>query len=750
MYLLNTRTKRLSSFFDEQRPTYAILSHTWGAEEVTYQDLHDFHQCASVREESSSPLSSRAGWRKIQACCGQASIDGFEWVWIDTCCIDKSSSAELSEAINSMFAWYRGSKLCYAFLEDVIDATEDIAATDSCFRRSRWFTRGWTLQELLAPRRIRFFNSSWQVMGQLDKGSKLTEVVSEITSIPSAFLEGLNLQKANIAMRMSWASKRVTTRKEDLAYCLLGIFDINMPLLYGEGMKAFRRLQEEILQRTYDHSLIAWGLLPWDEGYSLSSTEPCGILATSPSDFANCGSLNICSRSARSNFRMEYQMSNEGLRIQLPLKHPRFSMYKESNYNAVLDCFSRYSPSRKIAIPLQKALKYYGRRQVSRGRRYLHAEDDDIFMRTGRSLLLSDIHPCTWLYGPRYIFKTIHIAVDKNPAILSRYHYEARIDFPRHYRCDVKYVHPWYKVDKDPFTTEDLSLRLRRRAWYEASDWYANSPRVSYFVQKWDQYRNVFANILSGRLPYARVRMRLDSIKLCVKVTKEEQGPTSAHPPSFMVLIGDLDNIPHDYADFPDIYSVDMYCRLAPLPEPPSQHQTVHPSGLSHDMVGYRSLEISNETLEVCVLCVPDNLYNQSQSVLFKIDVKTDESPRIKSLDLQRLLFFVLHATWQAKEYRFLLSVLWCYGSAVCAIAVSGSRDWLSLYLAMWTFCFMPMVYEIRRNPFEDYQNTGPYERIIPHLLVLLIGVGISLYPAIQQIRVWPSTSSHAHNSTIQ
>ena len=232
MYLLNTTTQRLSQFFDEQRPAYAILSHTWGTEEVTYQDLHHFHQTRSVQGESSSPVSSRAGWRKIKACCDQALIDGFEWVWIDTCCIDKSSSAELSEAINSMFAWYRDSKLCYAFLEDVIDANEDVAAAGSCFRRSRWFTRGWTLQELLAPRRIRFFSSSWQMIGQLDKGSRLIEVVSEITSIPSPFLEGLDLQMANIAMRMSWASMRVTTRKEDIAYCLLGIFDINMPLLY--------------------------------------------------------------------------------------------------------------------------------------------------------------------------------------------------------------------------------------------------------------------------------------------------------------------------------------------------------------------------------------------------------------------------------------------------------------------------------------------------------------------------------------
>ena len=257
MYLLDTTTKRLSAFFNERRPPYAILSHTWGTEEVTFQDLRAFHEGTLQQHPFSSSVSSRAGWRKIEACCDQALRHGLEWVWIDTCCIDKSSSAELSEAINSMFAWYRDSKVCYVFLSDVDETVEDISEPNSSFRGSRWFTRGWTLQELLAPRRIIFFSSSWQVIGRLTKGSKLSEVASEITSIQPAFLGGLDLRIANIAVRMSWASERVTTRGEDMAYCLLGIFEVNMPLLYGEGTKAFDRLQEEILKRSYDHSLLA-------------------------------------------------------------------------------------------------------------------------------------------------------------------------------------------------------------------------------------------------------------------------------------------------------------------------------------------------------------------------------------------------------------------------------------------------------------------------------------------------------------
>ena len=163
----------------------------------------------------------------------------------DLCCIDKTSSAELSEAINSMYRWYQESGVCYAYLADV---------PPNAFSKSRWFTRGWTLQELIAPSTVIFLDQKWQEIGTK---SSLQRVISEITGIPTDILLGGDLEDASIAQRMSWASKRETTRVEDAAYCLMGIFSIHMPMLYGEGERAFIRLQEEIMRVSDDHSLFA-------------------------------------------------------------------------------------------------------------------------------------------------------------------------------------------------------------------------------------------------------------------------------------------------------------------------------------------------------------------------------------------------------------------------------------------------------------------------------------------------------------
>jgi len=236
MRLLDTRTVKLKAFLeDNTRPPYAILSHRWkpAEEEVTFQDLNQFHE-NDPQHPSSFAISSRAGYRKIEACCSQALRDGIEWAWVDTCCIDKSSSVELSEAINSMFRWYKESRVCYAYLEGVLTERElqdSPETSDSEFmdqlRTNEWFDRGWTLQELLAPREIRFFSESWTFIGNR---STLRQVISEITTIPPDFLIDCRLSEASIAQRMSWAAKRKTSRKEDIAYCLLGLFDIYMPL----------------------------------------------------------------------------------------------------------------------------------------------------------------------------------------------------------------------------------------------------------------------------------------------------------------------------------------------------------------------------------------------------------------------------------------------------------------------------------------------------------------------------------------
>jgi hypothetical protein len=178
MRLLNTTTLKLHEFFGSEIPYYAILSHRWGADEVTFQDL----------QQGRGP--TMAGWAKIVGCSSQARKEGWEyavsilhsfqseriwqpraladkWQWIDSCCIDKSSSAELSEAINSMFQWYRNSQVCYAYLVDVPTEVEDHWGEGSAFRMSEWFTRGWTLQELLAPDAVFFFNRGCKYWGRI-------------------------------------------------------------------------------------------------------------------------------------------------------------------------------------------------------------------------------------------------------------------------------------------------------------------------------------------------------------------------------------------------------------------------------------------------------------------------------------------------------------------------------------------------------------------------------------------------------
>jgi hypothetical protein len=244
MRLLNARTIELDEFFRESTPQCATLSHRWEDEEITFDDMKPLARVAA---------ETKPGYAKIKNACAQTLKDGFEYIWIDTCCIDKSSSTELQEAINSMFHWYQESVICYVFLSDV-STIDDIDNNDSEFSRSQWFTRGWTLQELLAPKNVMFFSSTWKYLGTK---STLSTQISAITSIDRVFLEGEDLRSASIAHRMSWASKHVTKREEDIAYCLLGIFDVNMPLIYGEGPKAFRRLQEEILRNSSDESFFA-------------------------------------------------------------------------------------------------------------------------------------------------------------------------------------------------------------------------------------------------------------------------------------------------------------------------------------------------------------------------------------------------------------------------------------------------------------------------------------------------------------
>jgi hypothetical protein len=224
-------------------PPYAILSHTWG----------DDDQEVTLRDLAESSGSGKAGYRKIQFCAEQAARDGLQHFWVDTCCIDKSNNTELSEAINSMFRWYSNAAKCYVYLSDV--STNDYNQNDlsfqswePAFQKSRWFTRGWTLQELIAPSSVEFFSLEGKRLG--DKQS-LERQVHEITRIATRALQGTPLSEFSVIERMSWADNRKTTRLEDMAYSLLGIFEIHMPLIYGEGRdSAISRLREAIDKRS--------------------------------------------------------------------------------------------------------------------------------------------------------------------------------------------------------------------------------------------------------------------------------------------------------------------------------------------------------------------------------------------------------------------------------------------------------------------------------------------------------------------
>ncbi|PIL28695.1 hypothetical protein GSI_08739 [Ganoderma sinense ZZ0214-1] len=193
---------------------------------------------------------------KVRQACAVARANGFRFIWIDACCIDRSNSIELSQAVSSLYSLYASAAVCYAYLADV-PADDDHAAQGSHFRSSRWFARGWTLPELVAPRDVTFLSRDWQVIGSK---SSLADLVEEITGIGrKAFLHRKSLDEFSVAQRLSWASQRETLLVEDEAYPLLGVFGVDMPILYGEGERAFRRLQEEIIQRVPDQSIFAWG-----------------------------------------------------------------------------------------------------------------------------------------------------------------------------------------------------------------------------------------------------------------------------------------------------------------------------------------------------------------------------------------------------------------------------------------------------------------------------------------------------------
>ncbi|SMR53363.1 unnamed protein product [Zymoseptoria tritici ST99CH_3D1] len=271
MRLINTTTLELAEFVSWEIPAYAILSHRWAVatEELTFKDYRK-----GVKRDTS-------GYRKIVRFCQLAASQDWDWGWVDTICIDKRSSAELSESINSMLGWYREAAVCYAYLSDVDKGGN--------WESSDWWTRGWTLQELIGPEEVLFYDAAWTPIG-----SKygLAARIAALTRIPDTvpYFAGHGYGGYLVAQKLSWAAGRRTTRIEDQAYCLLGLFGIHMPLLYGEGDKAFERLQLQILMKCPDDSILAWDPKTDEEGTLDDLTAVAGVvLADSPDRFKRCG-----------------------------------------------------------------------------------------------------------------------------------------------------------------------------------------------------------------------------------------------------------------------------------------------------------------------------------------------------------------------------------------------------------------------------------------------------------------------------
>jgi hypothetical protein len=438
MRLLNTDTLQLEFFEGGPKISYAILSHTWGDDEVTYQDL------------LSGFGPERKAWPKIASCCAKARTEGYQYVWIDTCCIDKSSSAELSEAINSMFKWYQDAEVCYAYLADVElemrlqsaanqgpepESTALVGSVAAALQASRWFTRGWTLQELLAPPDVVFFSATWKELGTRDA---LAFLISMVTKIDINVLkQRKSLSSFSVAQRLSWASRRQASKVEDEAYCLMGLFGVSMPLLYGEGPKAFQRLQLEIMKECYDPSILAWASVD-------SYASIVGVLASSPAAFDGCYSIQF---QAKGLHQGEYGSSGashdvigSSLRLETPViaMREQWSGIKLGAYDEGMS--GHFDKSCSPLDPLQSLIHFPKDSSCAQSPDFFEFS----FLRhKGYSLILALLSGC------REGQHTVGIALcrDSN-GLLKRVHYPTR--FLLHEACTTSH----------PFVPETLHISL--------------------------------------------------------------------------------------------------------------------------------------------------------------------------------------------------------------------------------------------------------------------------------------------------
>ncbi|KAH6654195.1 heterokaryon incompatibility protein-domain-containing protein [Truncatella angustata] len=392
MYLLNVTSKTLEEFSDDQTPPYAILSHRWGKPE----DEISFLEVNSQNIDESKPA-----WAKLEGCCEQAKRVKINYVWIDTCCINKQDGHHL-DSINSMFEWYQKAKVCYAYLFDV--------APDENFTKAEWFERGWTLQELLAPKKkVEFYNNKWICIGTRES---LAVALEEKTGISRKVLRGeKDMLTESVAQRMSWAARRKTKIATDMAYCLLGIFGISFKTLYHEDDEgadaAFRKLQIEIFNRTGDDSILAWTHVPANLGHR--NPKPQGGLAGSPLDYVD--SRKIVSGPSTKPTKFKIEFNNDSLQLTRDLYTDPSGMTF-----IILRCYSRSNRRARIGIPVERRPGYLGKtydRLQCENFEFLVTSPKDCVQTSIRLLLSGHKHYATKYYQsnpfrllePRYYYE---------------------------------------------------------------------------------------------------------------------------------------------------------------------------------------------------------------------------------------------------------------------------------------------------------------------------------------------------------
>ena len=369
MRLINTQNFERSAFA-HNIPQYAILSHRWEAEEMRYRDYQPALLRGSRRQDRRHKFWPSV--RKIQGACARARQQGLGYIWIDSVCIDKSSSEELRFSISSMFNWYHDATLCITFLGDVSGKRRgnDVFRSDCVERRktgqaSLWFERAWTLQELLAPQSMAIFDRDWRYIGTRDG---LARSISKVTGIDRRYLldkgcRSLAFREASVATKMSWMAGRTATFIEDIAYSLQGIFGISMEPVYGEGPNAFIRLQELLMMRSdsFDESLFAWELPPTNHLKCYRRYQQCrnvdgtstirevvpfvqqsrwGFLAPSPDCFVSTRRMVIVPKKVATRLGGGFNRTHQGIFITIPLKEAQRSFGRDRReINLPLNCW---------------------------------------------------------------------------------------------------------------------------------------------------------------------------------------------------------------------------------------------------------------------------------------------------------------------------------------------------------------------------------------------------------------------------